>query len=189
VIFLKASVPVAAAITPVPTPIAAIPAATVVTSAITAGAISAAITTRPVSAAPTGAISTASTTAARPISTATAAPTAATTVTATPKVPTPAAATTIPATTAAAILFLCLLDSHLFAADGGVVERLDRSPGLGVVRHIYKAKAFALPCFPVHYNLCKIHRAVQFKHFFQIHIIKIIRKTCYKKLHADRFKR
>jgi len=168
-------------------------------SAISAAAASATVTIAPaasaaVATATATAIPTATITAAATAS----APTVTTAATATTTVSATTAAATIAAATAAAIStvtataasgFVRFFHCHLFSTDGGIIQRFDRSLRLGLIRHIYKPEAFASSRLPIHHDLCKIHCAIQFEHFFQVHIIKIIGKTCYKKLHADKFKR
>jgi hypothetical protein len=177
---------------------AAVTTATVTTAAVTAAAstaiataASATVGAAAISAAAAAIATTATVSAAAAAITSTAVSATATAAvsTAAAAIVTAAAATAGSATAAASVLFIGLFDGHFLAADGCVVQGFDRLACFGVVRHIYEAEAFALPGFPVHNNFSKIHCAVQFEHFFQIHIIKIVRKTCYKKLHADRFKR
>jgi hypothetical protein len=100
-----------------------------------------------------------------------------------------AATTAISTATAAATGFIGFFHCHLFSANGCVVQCFDCTFRLGLVRHVYKPEAFTPSRLPIHHHFCKIHCAIQFEHFFQVHIIKIIGKTCYKKLHADKFKR
>jgi len=171
----------------------AISAAAASATVTIAPAASAAVATATATAIPTATI-TAAATASAPISatTVTTAATATTTVSATTAAATIAAATaaaisTVTATAASG--FVRFFHCHLFSTDGGIIQRFDRSLRLGLIRHIYKPEAFASSRLPIHHDLCKIHCAIQFEHFFQVHIIKIIGKTCYKKLHADKFKR
>ena len=93
------------------------------------------------------------------------------------------------ASTASPILFVGFFYGHFLSTDGGVVQGLYRLASFCIIRHVDKAKALTLSCFPVHHYFSKIYGAVQFEHLFQVYIIEIVRKTCYKKLHADRFKR
>gem|GEM_PF-5464794 len=109
---------------------------------------------------------------------------------------TTAAATSVITTTrttataaATSVLFVGFFNSHFLATDRSVVKCFDSLASFRVIRHVYEPEAFTLPCFPVHHNFREIHCAIQFEHLFQVYIIKIIRKTCNKKLHADRFKR
>jgi hypothetical protein len=160
---------------------AAVTIATAASAAVATATVSASTTSTAVAAA-----------AATTVSTATTAAISATAA----AVSTAAAATTIATTTAAAISattptsgFVGFFHGHLLSADGGVIQRFDRSLRLGLIRHIYKPEAFASSRFPIHHDLCEIHCAIQFEHFFQVHIIEIIGKTCNKKLHANKFKR
>jgi hypothetical protein len=143
----SAPVVAAAAITAIAAPVTPVAAATITTS--TAAAITAASVAATTAAAAT--VTTAS------VATATAAAVAATSVAA-------ATATIAPVTTTAiataAILFVGLFYRHLFPTDRGIVQCFDRTAGLGLVGHIHEAEAFAFPCLPVHYHLCKIHRAI-----------------------------
>ena len=160
------AIPAAAAAAATVSPVAT---STIAASASAAASISsAAATTTPVAAAAIAAATAAS------ISSAAAAPV--TTVTAA-------------ALATAAAGFIRLFDSHFLAADGRIVQCLDRPAGLRLIGHIDKPEAFTLPRFPIHHHFRKIHCSIQFKHFFQVRIVKITGKTCYKKLHADRFKR
>ncbi len=168
-------------------------------STISATAASAAVTTAAVAAAASATVTTATITAAAAAISTTTIAAAATTAISAATVSTAAATTTIAATAAAAIStvtttaaasgFVRFFHGHLLSADRGIVKRLDRSLSLGLIRHIYKPEAFTSSRFPIHHDLCKIHCAIQFEHFFQVHIIEIIGKTCYKKLHANKFKR
>jgi hypothetical protein len=152
--------------------------AAVAAATITAAAAASATITAAAATIATAAASAAITTAA--VSAATAAAITAASVAAT--------AATI-ATAAATSGFVRFFHGHLLSTDGGIIQRFDCSLCLGLIRHIYKPEAFASSRFPIHHYFCKIHCAIQFEHFFQVHIIEIIGKTCYKKLHADRFKR
>jgi hypothetical protein len=168
---------------------AAVAVTTTASTAVTAATVSTAIAAAPVS---TTTTSTTIASAAATVSTAAATAIAAAAVsTAAAATATIAAATTAAISTAAAAAsgFVCFFHGHLLSADGGVIQRFDRSFRLGLIRHIYKPEAFTSSRFPIHHDLCKIHCAIQFEHFFQVHIIEIIGKTCYKKLHANKFKR
>jgi hypothetical protein len=169
--------------------IAAAASATVTTTTVaTATAASAAVAATTITAAATAAISTTTTTATVTTATAAAAAVSTATAAATIAAATATAISTVTAT-AAASGFVRFFHGHLFSTDGGIIQRFDRSLRLGLIRHIYKPEAFASSRLPIHYDLCEIHCAIQFEHFFQVHIIEIIGKTCYKKLHANKFKR
>jgi hypothetical protein len=178
VLISSSPVAAAAAIAPVATAsvtaTSAAPATVATTTVATSAATVSASSISAASAAPatvaTTTVATTATVSASPISAAT------------------AAVATITAA-ATATRFVGLFNGHFLAADGRIVQCFNRSPGFGLIGHIYKAEAFTLPRLPIHHHLCKIHRAIQFEHFFQVGIVKIAGKTCYKKLHADRFKR
>ena len=178
---IAATVPTVASVTAIaiaPTITAAFSATATVASVATTAIPPSTTTAATVSAAATGTVSTTPTTT---ITTAI----AATVITAAS-----VTATTRSTTTAAtSVLLFGLLHSHLLTAYRSVVQRFDSLAGLRLVRHVHKPKTLTLPRLPVHHDLCKIHCAIQFKHLFQVYIIKIRRKTCNKKLHADRFKR
>jgi len=167
----------------------AISAAAASATVTIATAASAAVATATATAIPTATITAAATASAPTVTTAATATTtvSATTAAATIAAATAAAISTVTATAASG--FVRFFHCHLFSTDGGIIQRFDRSLRLGLIRHIYKPEAFASSRLPIHHDLCKIHCAIQFEHFFQVHIIKIIGKTCYKKLHADKFKR
>ena len=164
-------------------------AATIATAAIASTPAATTVAT----AATVAATAIASATAAATVTTATAATVATATIASATAAAISAAATPV-ATVAAALAatatrLIGFFDGHFLTADGCIVQCLNRSAGLRLVGHIYKPEAFTLPRLPIHHHFRKIHRAVQFKHFFQVRIVKITGKTCYKKLHADRFKR
>ncbi len=169
---------------------AAAASATVTTATATvAAAASAAISTATITAAATAAISAAAVSTAAAASTAITAATVSTAAATATITTTATAAISTVTTTTAASGFVRFFHGHLLSTDGGVVKRFDRSLRLGLIRHFYKPEAFTSSRFPIHHDLCKIHCAIQFEHFFQVHIIEIIGKTCYKKLHANKFKR
>jgi hypothetical protein len=178
IILLESSVAVTATVASVAAAAISAAAATTITTA--SAAVTASVSTTAIAAAATiaAAAGTISTTTAAAISTA---------ITAT--VATSVSATAGATTTAASVLLVRFFNGHFLAADRSVIECFNSLAGFCVVWHIYEPKAFTLPCFPVHHNFRKVHCAVQFEHLFQVYVIKIIRKTCYKKLHADRFKR
>ena len=165
------AVSAAAAITPSAATIAPVATAPIAASAATVTPVAAA-TVSSASATPITA------TTATVATTAIAAATAAGTV--------PAATTAIPTVpSAAATRFVGFFHGHFLPADGRIVQCFNSSAGFGFVGHVHKAEAFTLPRLPIHHDLRKVHCAVQFKHFFQVYIVKIIGKTCYKKLHAE----
>jgi hypothetical protein len=155
------------------------PVATTAAAAITTATATVTTTTIATAAAT---IVTAATAAATVIATTTTTAVAATTI----ATATAATVITTPGSTASAapVLFVGFFNGHFLTADGSVVQGFDSLAGFCVIGHIYEAEAFAFSGFPIHNNLSKIHCAVQFEHFFQVHIVKIVRKTCYKKLHA-----
>jgi hypothetical protein len=192
-----ATISAAAIATPVATAFAATTTitATAVTTAVTTAAVTATIATAAVTATAAATIASTAIAATAVTAAATATITAATVATATAAAAITAAAATAAVAAAAAITaatsasgFVRLFDGHLLPANSSIVQCFDRALRLGLIRHIYKPEAFTSSRLPIHHNLCKIHCAIKFKHFFQVHIVKIIRKTCHKKLHADRFK-
>ena len=174
IILLESSVAVTTTVASI-TSVAAAAVSTAAATTVTATA-SIAATAISTTAAATGAISTATAAAVT------------TAITATVAASVSATAGTA-STAATSVLLVGFFHGHFLAADGSVVECFNSLAGFCVVGHIYKPKAFTFSCFPIHHNFREIHRAVQFEHLFQVYVIKIIRKTCYKKLHADRFKR
>jgi hypothetical protein len=178
----------------------AVSAATAITTTAASATVAIATATSAAIAATTVSTTTAASTAiTTTAASATIATTAASATISSAAVSTTAATATIAATTSAAITavstaatatgFVRFFHRHFLTADGRVVQRFDGSLRLGLVRHVHKPEAFASSRFPIHHHFRKIHCAIQFEHFFQVHVIKIIGKTCYKKLHADRFKR
>jgi hypothetical protein len=91
--------------------------------------------------------------------------------------------------TAAPVGFIGFLYRHFLSADRRIVKRFNGSPGFRFIGHIYEPEPFALTSLPIHNHLRKIHCSIQFEHFFQVHIVEITGKTCYKKLHAKDLKR
>jgi hypothetical protein len=150
--------------------------AAIATSTVTATATAAAVTTTAIAATAPSWPAASTTTIAT-----TTAITPATIATATATVATPLAA--------APIGFVGFLDSHFLTAYGRIVQRFNGSPGFSFIGHIYKPEAFASSTLPIHYHFRKIHCSIQFKHFFQVHIVEITGETCYKKLHAKDLKR
>ena len=51
---------------------------------------------------------------------------------------------------AATLLFLGLFNRHFFPFQTGAIEGFYRFAGFSIAAHVYKAKAPALPGFPVH---------------------------------------